>query len=105
MSLSIRPRHIRCSFFRSNKRKNTILSTQDNFVIFYNQIVNLYVYIFKIGYDVNMYKYTLYLRALFWYLKIPTSYPGILFPVSKNGPGIGRSHDLKISSIWGVQLR
>jgi hypothetical protein len=29
---------------------------------------------------------------------------GILFPVSENGPGIVRSHDLKISSIWGVQL-
>ena len=29
---------------------------------------------------------------------------GILLPVSENGPGIGRSHDLKISSIWGVQL-
>jgi hypothetical protein len=28
---------------------------------------------------------------------------GILLPVSENGPGIGRSHDLKISSIWGVQ--
>jgi hypothetical protein len=27
-----------------------------------------------------------------------------LFPVSENGPGIVRSHDLKISSIWGVQL-
>jgi hypothetical protein len=23
-----------------------------------------------------------------------------LLPVSENGPGIGRSHDLKISSIW-----
>jgi hypothetical protein len=29
---------------------------------------------------------------------------GILLPVSENGPGIGWSHDLKISSIWGVQL-
>ena len=29
---------------------------------------------------------------------------GILLPVSENGPGIGRSHDLKISSIWCVQL-
>jgi hypothetical protein len=29
---------------------------------------------------------------------------GILLPVRENGPGIGRSHDLKISSIWGVQL-
>ena len=28
----------------------------------------------------------------------------ILLLVSENGPGIGRSHDLKISSIWGVQL-
>jgi hypothetical protein len=26
----------------------------------------------------------------------------ILLPVSENGPGIGRSHDLKISSVWGV---
>jgi hypothetical protein len=29
---------------------------------------------------------------------------GILLPVGENGPGIGRSHDLKISSIWGVQI-
>jgi hypothetical protein len=29
---------------------------------------------------------------------------GILLPISEIGPGIGRSHDLKISSICGVQL-
>jgi hypothetical protein len=29
---------------------------------------------------------------------------GILPLISENGPGIGRPHDLKISSIWGVQL-
>jgi hypothetical protein len=29
---------------------------------------------------------------------------GILLPISENGTGIGRSHYLKISSIWGVQL-
>jgi hypothetical protein len=27
---------------------------------------------------------------------------GILLPVNENGPGNGRSHDLKISSIRGV---